>query len=404
MNSSETDTHTLKAPMRTRWRYWQPVLLAHGHQGRGVTVPTEVCSSVINKEFLMHLPAPALLLTALLATALTQANAVAAPGLDAYVLTVGGNSQFGANGNPFGCATFAPDAGARLFSRTFEVSLPTDGAICGVASDGRAVSATAGPAQTAATLAVSFGAPTDPRTFTGSAKARAGYGDLGVRAVSSITGTTDNSLVAGAQAGARQVEALTIGGASGSGTYRPTFTIDGSLFNTGRSESEIEFGYSIGSGPTIMAWRIVNSHYSGISLYANGAFQPGLPGLTLTGTAAAGYTVAGTTTFSLDIPILFGSSQEMSFSLWASTIPRADVNLMIPGGGDASFYTSAKLTGIEVLDSGGNALPAFTIASGSGTLYGPEGVIAVPEPSTTAMLCAGLLCMLRLRRRPARSA
>ena len=41
------------------------------------------------------------------------AAAAAAPGLDAYVLTAGGNSAFGANGNPFGCSTFAPDSGRR---------------------------------------------------------------------------------------------------------------------------------------------------------------------------------------------------------------------------------------------------------------------------------------------------
>lgn len=347
---------------------------------------------------LRRLPRLTPLLIALFGAPFSPVAALAAPGLDAYVLTAGGNSLFGATGDPFSCATFAPDRRAAIFGGALQVSLPTDGGICGVASDSRLVSASAGPVQTAATLAAGFGSSGDPRSFTGNAQARAGYGTLGVRAVSSYTGASDSATVAGSQAGARQIETMTFGGSSGNGTYRPTFTIDGSLFNVGRTESEVEFRYAIGTGPMLVAFRIMNTASSGISLYANGAYQSALPGIAITGDAVNGFTVAGTTTFSIDIPIQFGSVQEMSFSMWAATIPRSNVGLVTPSGGDASFLNSATLTGIEVFDSGGNALDAFTISSGSGTSYGPGGVIAVPEPRTALMLCLGLLCLPWLRR------
>ncbi|WP_457424397.1 PEP-CTERM sorting domain-containing protein [Roseateles sp. P5_E7] len=338
-------------------------------------------------------------LSALCAATLLPSAAFAASQLDVYALTVGGNSQFGANGNPFGCSTFAPDSGAALFGRTFQLALPTDGAICGVGGVLRSATAAGGSVQVAAPLAVSWGLPTDPRTLTGNAQARAGYGNLGVQAVANYGGTSDNGTVAGAQAGARQIESLTVGGGSGNGIYRQTFTIDGSLFNVGRSDSEIEFGYSYGTIPMRMAFRITSQRGGVVGMYADGSFQPSLPGMTVTGDLGTGFTVAGSTTFSFDIPIVFGVAQDVGLSLWAAILPSSSAGQLTASAGDASFFSTAKLTGIQVFDSGGQAVNNFTVISGSGTLYGPGGVVAVPEPSVALLFCAGLLCLGGLRRR-----
>lgn len=55
----------------------------------------------------------------------------------------------------------------------------------------------------------------------------------------------------------------------------------------------------------------------------------------------------------------------------------------------ANFLSTMLLTGITVLDSNGNAIPDFTIASSSGTNYGVNGVI--PEPASSALVAMGIL-------------
>lgn len=326
------------------------------------------------------------------------APALAVPSLDAYALSAAGRSSLGAAGPPFSCATFGPDPAAAIFGGGFGVGLPTDGSPCGVGVDARSVTAAAGQVQVASSLAVGFGPPIDPHTFVGTAAGRAAFGHLGVSAAGSYTGSSDGFTLAGSQAGARQIETMTFGGASGAGVYRPTFTIDGSLFSVGRTDSEIEFGYAAGAGPRYMSFRIQNNRGS-FSFYANGGYQASLPGMTVTGDLVNGVTVAGSTTFSMDIPIVFGVALDVNFQMWAATLPASNVNLLTASAGNVSFLSSAKLTGIQVLNASGQALNAFSISAGSGTLYGPGGVTAVPEPGSSLLMTAGLLTLLWVRAR-----
>ena len=345
--------------------------------------------------------APASIALLVAGLALAPAAALAASSLDSYSLSAGGNSILGAAGPPLSCATFGPDPRAAIFGGGFQVGLPTDGSVCGVGADGRAASAGGGSVSTASSLAVGFGPPSDPRSFVGSGAGRAGYGNLGVSAAASYAGNSDSFTVAGSQSGARQIETMTFLNGVGAGTYRPTFTIDGSLFSVGRTDSEIEFAFASGSGPSFLTFRIMSAQGS-LSLYANGGYQSSLPGMSITGDAVNGYTVAGSTTFSFDIPIVFGTAIDITYTMWGATLPRSNAGLLSPSAGDVAFLSTAKLTGIQVFDASGAAVDGFAIVSGSGTGYGPGGVMAaVPEPGTAALTAFGLigLAARRLRSR-----
>ena len=329
--------------------------------------------------------------------ALTPMAARAAPSLDAYALSAGGNSRFGViPGFPFSCSTFGPDTSAAIYRGGAGVGLPSDGSVCGVATDRRTISGVAGPVQVASSLAVGFGPPTDLRSFVGSSAGRAAYGNLGVSAAASYGGNSDSGTVSGSQAGARQVETMTFAGASGTGTYRPTFTIDGSFFGVGRTYSEIDFGYAAGTGSNYLAFRLLNA-YGTLSLIANGGYQTSLPGMAITGDAATGYTVSGSTTFAFDVPITFGVPLDIAYMMWAVVLPVSSTGLLSGSSGNVSFLSTARLTGIQVYDNAGQALNTFSVSAVSGTLYGPGGVVAVPEPASWALMAVGLAA-LGLRR------
>jgi hypothetical protein len=311
----------------------------------------------------------------------------AAPTLDVYAMSAGGQSAFGSQGGPFTCATFAPDPRADRFNPGFRVSLPTDGPGCGVASETHSLIGNSAPVETSAAVSAAFGQPTDPRVFNGSAAARAAYGDLGVRSAGSYSGTSDSSLVTGSGAGALQTEAFTFAGASGSGTFRPTFTLDGALFTQGRTDNQIVFSYSIGNGPMSTTFRLQDSR-GDFTIYAPGGYVASYPGLSVSGDNTTGRLASGSASFQISVPMSFGTEVDLNFALWAGTLPASSVGQAVPSNGSASFYSSVRMTGIEVLDSGGNIVPSFSVTSGSGTLYGAAGV--VPEPGTWVLLVCGL--------------
>lgn len=331
-------------------------------------------------------------------------SAIGAPLLTAYALSAAGESVFGSLGN-FSCSTFAPDSRTGSIGGGFEVSLPTSGP-CGVGVDSRLASTASGGVTVSSSLAVGFGNPLDLRAFVGDSTGRAGFGNLGVRANASYFGTTDSGTVLGAQAFGRQTEPMTFGGASGAGVFRPTFTIDGSFFNQGRTDSQLAFLYSVGSGPEFTAFRIQNNR--GTLFYVDRTgLVPLFPGMSLTGGLVNGLTVAGLTTFTLDIPIIFGTATDITYSLWAATLPSSSFGQLTASAASIDFMSTAKLTGIDVLDSGGRSVSAFSIVAGSGTLYDRNGVVVVnagpgngvPEPGSLPLMVMGLLSALAFRRR-----
>lgn len=329
--------------------------------------------------------------------ALWAGGARAAPTLDVYAIAAAGQSILGAVGGGFSCATFAPDP--RSFRYTgggaYLVSLPSDGPGCGVTSDIRSQAGAASPQAVSASVNLSFGTAADPRSYSGGAAARAAYGELGVRSNGSYSGTVDAFVVDGSGAGALQTEVFTFGGASGAGTFRPTFTIDGSLFTQGRTDNQIVFSYGVG-GLTYTVFRIQDSR-GDLSLLTPTGYVASLPGMTVSGNNTVGRLVDGSTAFQLNIPIVFGAPLEATFALWAGTLPSSSVGQAFPSNGSSNFHSSVRLTGIELFDNGGQPVPGFTVSSGSGTVYSSAGV--VPEPGALALMLSGVVVLfLKLRR------
>lgn len=314
----------------------------------------------------------------------------ATPVLDAYALSAAGH----ANGPGFSCSTFGPDHRTDKFGASYQVGLPNAG--CGVGEDSREATASTGSIMAASSLKVAFSVGSELRTYDGSSAGRAKFGDLGVSAQATYAGSMDTFTVIGSQAGALQVETMTFHGGSGSGVFVPTFTIDGSLSNVGRTENQMMFSYAINDGPQYLGFRIQGSR-GDLTFYAPGGYVAGFPGMTTSGDLVNGVTVSGTTQFTLNLPIQFDTPTVFTFALWAAVLPSSSVGLLGPSAGDVSFLTSAMLTGIEVLGSDGRPVSNFTIDAASGTRYGSTGVIEggsdgipVPEPSGLELMLLGL--------------
>ena len=313
----------------------------------------------------------------------------ATPRLDAYALSAAGH----ADGPGFSCYTFGPDPRTAKFDASYQVGLPN--ASCGVGEDSHEVAASAGGVMASSSLNVGFGSGSDLRTFDGSSGGRAQFGDLGISATGSYTGSVDPFTVAGSQAGALQIETMTFHGGSGSGVFLPTFTIDGSLFNVGRTENQMMFSYAVDDGPQYLGFRIQNSR-GDLTFYGPSGYVADFPGMSTSGDLVNGVTVSGTTQFTLSLPIQFDAPVDFTFALWAAVLPSSSVGLLGPSAGDVSFLTSARLTGIEVLASDGRPLTNFSIDAASGTQYGSRGVIdgssstPVPEPSNLQLMLLGI--------------
>jgi hypothetical protein len=97
--------------------------------------------------------------------------------------------------------------------------------------------------------------------------------------------------------------------------------------------------------------------------------------------------LSGTGTFlSAPLPFTYGTPVKFQAGLLAEAFP--DTGSPVT----TDFSTTAKLTGIRILDGGGHDVTDFVVQSASGTLYGPTGV--VPEPSTMLFVGLGLPLLL----------
>lgn len=336
---------------------------------------------------LAQAPARAALLMALGVGGLTALPAAAAE-LQAYAGAVGGIAS--GTGGPFACATSGPTIGAGWFAG---VSLPTEGfAACSLGGGIDNQIAASGPL----TAVQSVNAPVGGGSFSGQAQARADYGRLGVAATGTMTGASTSSTYRQTAGFARFQDTLTLsqpGIATGTpGTVDFAFLIDGVLKSLPNApytqQGDIGLGIRVGSGVGNAArapWfsfmaTVVNDSIP----YVRGG-GTGLPGAFVLGPGSlqGSAQVLSTANFSF----IWGQPFEVEVALTTSVSPCCFGSSL-----ESSFMSTALLTGIAAR-ANGLTITTFSVASASGTAYGPSGLLPVPEPASVALWLGGLLAL-----------
>jgi hypothetical protein len=319
-----------------------------------------------------------LMLFSVLATS-GYSGLTAASLLNTYAGGVGGTTN-GSIAN--GCYTNGTPNELQPFFRGG--AFPSGGiSACGLTGGLVQNSGTAGPVTSSFTLApVKVGGPNNPKAgyYSGQANATASYGSLAVSAQGKFQngipdgspGTYDNTVAAAMFTDTlTPTSALITNGSAG--FIRYAFDLQGTASALGnpaayyQGETYIQLLYKISTNNVQLGW---SPHVSRGDLG------------TIGGTVPAGWTtstgsLSGESIFySMDLPIFWGQSFDMTVGLVATAY----------GEASADFLGTAKLTGVQLFDSNHIQVTNFNLLAASDTNY----VATVAEPETYTMLLAAL--------------
>jgi hypothetical protein len=321
-------------------------------------------------------------LLALPLCALTLAGPARATEIQAYAGAVAGYASGGSG--PFGCATSGPTIAAPWYAG---ISLPLEGfAACNLAGgiDNKiAASGTLAASQTVTAAAVGG-------TFSGSAKTRAGYWDLGVAVDGSNSGGSSPFVYRQTAAFARFLVPVTLdspGLAAGTpGAVNFSFLVEGDMFSDRNApysqQADVYLGLRI-NNTTIGPWTAFAATIVDEGLpYVRGG-STGLPGSFVLdpGSLSGSATVTSTGNFAMQWGVAF----EVEVALYAQQSTCCYGTTL-----SADFLNSAVLNGIQAYGPDGQLVSDFTGIDAAGNRLGASGVLAVPEPATMALMLAGL--------------
>lgn len=203
------------------------------------------------------------------------------------------------------------------------------------------------------------GAGTSSMAGVGSvyAGARADFGNLG--AIMSAT-SEGGAVSAAAMAYMRDTWTITGGAPGGAGTVLITVSLDGTYNFQWSSNLGVWVGIDMPGGSP--------DHVVDVGCRTD------------TGCSPAGVTSPFDVSGTLSRAITFGSPFDVAFMLYAGTGANSGAEQSI----DA--WSSARITGVQVLDQTGRPVPGFTLTAESGHDYLAAG--AVPEPASWALVLA----------------
>ncbi len=344
----------------------------------------EVPPSQPHKEGYLNKMGATLLLIAL--TAIPSS----ASSLQVYAGVVAGST----NSCDSGGAT--PTAITSFFgSDTTGFGLPLTGngiSSCGLSGQINNLTQSAGPLNTAYNLnnaGFNTGA-----SFSGSASAYANYGSVGVSASGTLTGVAGETGLAENAAFGIAADTINVAG-TGSGFMIFDFTYDGTMTigtpangGAGQSQVEVQLGNT--------SQEIFYSNLSGTSVGVEGeevdpmgqiAFGEPVPGCVI---GSATYTCTNATFQTSELPVDFGVPTTFAFGLLTALQANASQTLV-------SDPPNMSLTGIRIFDAAGNPISDFTITSGSGAVYGADGIESepanAPEPATFLLAGCALVAL-----------
>src|SRR5580658_9618694 len=281
----------------------------------------------------------------------------------------------------------------------FGLPLTGDGiSSCGLSGQINNLTQSAGPLNTAYNLN-NAGFVTGA-SFSGSASGYANYGVVGVSASGTLTGIAGDTGLAENVAFGIASDTINVAG-TGTGsmifdfTYNGTMTI-GTPANGGAGQSQVEV--QLGS----LSQEIFTSGLSGTSVGVEGeevdplgqiVFGQPVPGCVI---GSGTYTCTNATFQTSELPVDFGVPTTFAFGLLTALQANDSQTL-------DSDPPNMSLTGIQAYNANGQLISDLSIQSGSGAVYGANGIESepanAPEPSTLLLAGLGLAAVGAVRRR-----